>query len=111
MSPIVCACRIPIIIPIIRDCLSMRQIDNISIHKRKQSPMPAALNSFEARDIASHAHPQTNLRLHEEVGPLVIERGDGVFVVDKNGNRFLEGMAGLWCASLGFSERRLADAA
>ncbi|WP_076858369.1 aminotransferase [Bradyrhizobium mercantei] len=73
--------------------------------------MSVALNSFEARDIASHAHPQTNLRLHETIGPLVIERGDGVFVIDKDGNRFLEGMAGLWCAALGFSERRLAEAA
>ena len=30
---------------------------------------------------------------------------------DDEGRRYLEGMAGLWCASLGFSERRLADAA
>jgi 4-aminobutyrate--pyruvate transaminase len=68
-------------------------------------------NSFEARDIASHVHPQTNLRFHERVGPLVIERGDGAFVIDNHGNRFLEGNAGLWCAALGFSEKRLADAA
>jgi 4-aminobutyrate--pyruvate transaminase len=44
-------------------------------------------------------------------GPLVIARGDGVYVIDEQGRRYLEGMAGLWCASLGFSERRLADAA
>lgn len=73
--------------------------------------MSILANSFEARDIASHAHPQTNLRLHEKIGPLVIERGEGVFVIDKSGNRFLEGMAGLWCAALGFNEKRLADAA
>ena len=44
-------------------------------------------------------------------GPLVITRGEGVYVYDDEGRRYLEGMAGLWCASLGFSERRLADAA
>ena len=44
-------------------------------------------------------------------GPLVIVRGEGVYVYDDEGQRYLEGMAGLWCASLGFSERRLADAA
>jgi 4-aminobutyrate--pyruvate transaminase len=41
----------------------------------------------------------------------VITRGEGVYVYDDEGRRYIEGMAGLWCASLGFSERRLADAA
>lgn len=63
------------------------------------------------RDIATSIHPYTNLKLHETEGPLVITEGDGVFVHDENGNRYLEGLAGLWCASLGFSERRLAEAA
>lgn len=73
--------------------------------------MLTAANSIEARDVASHAHPQTNLRLHEAIGPLVIERGDGAFVVDVDGKRYLEGMAGLWCVGLGFSEQRLAEVA
>ncbi len=62
-------------------------------------------------DIAHHLHPYTQLRQLEREGPLVIVQGDGVHVVDEHGNRYLEGMAGLWCASLGFSEGRLADAA
>jgi 4-aminobutyrate--pyruvate transaminase len=73
--------------------------------------MAADLNSPFARDVAHHLHQQTNLRLHEAEGPLLIERGEGVHVVDSDGNRLIEGMAGLWCASLGFSEKRLADAA
>ena len=68
-------------------------------------------NSARDRDIEGHMHPQTDARLHEEVGPMVIQKGDGIYVIDSEGNRFIEGMAGLWCASLGFSERRLADAA
>jgi 4-aminobutyrate--pyruvate transaminase len=63
------------------------------------------------RDLAFHLHPSTNLRLVQREGPLVITRGEGVYVYDDEGRRYLEGMAGLWCASLGFSERRLADAA
>ena len=70
-----------------------------------------AANSAQARDIAYQAHPQTNLRLHQTEGPLVVERGEGAYVFDDTGRRYLEGMAGLWCASLGFSERRLAEAA
>ena len=63
------------------------------------------------RDIATSIHPYTNLKAHETEGPLVITEGDGVFVRDENGKSYLEGLAGLWCASLGFSERRLAEAA
>ena len=72
---------------------------------------PHGVNSFAARDIASVLHPYTNLELHEKIGPLVITGGDGVHVIDDAGNRYIEAMAGLWCASLGFSERRLAEAA
>ena len=62
-------------------------------------------------DIAHHLHPYTQLRQLERDGPLVIVKGDGVHVFDEHGNRYLEAMAGLWCASLGFSEPRLAAAA
>ena len=62
-------------------------------------------------DIAHHLHPYTQLRQLEREGPLVIVRGEGVHVFDEHGNRYLEGMAGLWCASLGFSEARLVAAA
>src|SRR5512144_1606211 len=63
------------------------------------------------RDLRYHLHPATNLRQLQTDGPLVITRGEGVYVFDDEGRRYLEGMAGLWCASLGFSERRLAEAA
>ena len=63
------------------------------------------------RDLAFHLHPSTNLRQLQREGPLVITRGEGVYVYDDQGERYLEGMSGLWCASLGFSEERLATAA
>ena len=63
-----------------------------------------------AADIAAHFHSFTNLATHPEVGPLVITKGDGVFVEDDRGNRYLEAVSALWCASLGFSNERLAKA-
>ncbi len=71
----------------------------------------ASLTLAARRDLAYHLHPSSNLRTVQTEGPLVITRGEGVYVFDEHGNRYLEGMAGLWCASLGFSERRLAEAA
>ena len=66
--------------------------------------------SNTAHDIAAHLHPFTNLATHPQVGPLVIERGDGIYVEDDQGRRYLEAMSGLWCAALGFSNQRLAQA-
>ena len=68
-------------------------------------------NSLRARDIASLVHQQTDLDHHSREGAVTIARGDGVRVWDTEGREYIEAMAGLWCASLGFSERRLADAA
>jgi 4-aminobutyrate---pyruvate transaminase len=68
-------------------------------------------NSLASRDIAYHLHPYTNLAAHRETGPLVIMRGHGVMVEDDRGKSYIEGVSGLWCASLGFSEPRLVDAA
>jgi 4-aminobutyrate--pyruvate transaminase len=72
--------------------------------------MTLTANSYAAKDAAYHAHAQTNWRAHEENGALVMERGDGVFVYDETGKEYIEGMSGLWCASLGFSNQRLIDA-
>lgn len=68
-------------------------------------------NSARARDIAYSIHSYTNLKALEAEGSLVITRGEGIYVYDDEGNRYIEGLAGLWNASLGFSENRLIDAA
>lgn len=67
--------------------------------------------SYTARDIAHSIHPYTHLKRHLTAGPLVITRGEGIQVFDEDGNAYIEGMAGLWCAALGFNNDRLARAA
>ncbi len=69
------------------------------------------MNSLSARDIATLVHQQTDLDRHSREGGVLIARGEGCRVWDTDGREYIEAMAGLWCASLGFSERRLADAA
>jgi 4-aminobutyrate---pyruvate transaminase len=73
--------------------------------------MDAQPNSPEARDIRYHLHSYTNARKHQETGPLIIEKGEGIYVEDSNGNRYIEAMAGLWSVAVGFSEPRLVEAA
>lgn len=68
-------------------------------------------NSLQARDIAYHFHPYTNARRHERVGPMVIDRGSGIYVYDDQGREYIEAMAGLWSVGVGFGEDRLVQAA
>ena len=68
-------------------------------------------NSLAARDIAYYFHPATNARRHEQVGPMMIERGEGVRVWDDSGKEYIEGLAGLWSVAVGFGEPRLVKAA
>ena len=68
-------------------------------------------NSLASRDVASLLHPYTNLRMHQKKGPMIIVGGRGVHVYDDQGKEYIEGLAGLWCVSLGFSEPRLVEAA
>ena len=73
-------------------------------------PRPSNRTTAE-RDVDSVLHPYTNLVRHQEVGPLVITHGRGVSVFDEQGRDYIEGLAGLWCTSLGWGEERLVAAA
>jgi 4-aminobutyrate--pyruvate transaminase len=53
-------------------------------------------------------YPTTNLTATEQ---LVIERGEGVYVYDSNGKQYLEGLAGLWCTSLGYGNEEIIETA
>src|SRR5580658_2809182 len=74
-------------------------------------PPPFGANSNAARDVANVLHPYTDLKTHLEVGPVVVSHGKGVRVWDDTGKQYIEGVAGLWCAALGFDNERLVQAA
>ncbi|WP_298951877.1 aminotransferase [uncultured Methylobacterium sp.] len=69
------------------------------------------LSNLATRDVETLIHPYTNLAAFREAGPLVLERGHGVWVYDTDGRPYLEGMAGLWCTALGYSNDELVEAA
>jgi 4-aminobutyrate--pyruvate transaminase len=72
--------------------------------------MPS-LSNLATRDVETLVHPYINLAAFRENGPLIIERGQGVYVYDTDGKPYLEGMAGLWCTSLGYGNEELVEAA
>ena len=69
------------------------------------------LSNTQARDVQSVLHPYTNLVKLRETGPLVFERGKGVRIYDEHGRDYIEAMAGLWCAALGWGEEALVEVA
>src|SRR5246500_3948268 len=71
----------------------------------------AALSNLAVRDIETMLHPYTNLAAFRDAGPLVIERAKGIHVYDADGKEYIEGMAGLWCTSLGYGNEELVEAA
>lgn len=73
--------------------------------------MTALPNSAQARDIEYYFHPVTNARRHEQVGPMIISKGKGMYVYDDSGKEYIEAMGGLWSVAVGFGEERLVKAA
>lgn len=69
------------------------------------------LSNLAVRDLETLVHPYTNLAALRETGPLILERGKGVFVYDTEGKAYIEGMAGLWCTALGYGNEELVEAA
>jgi 4-aminobutyrate---pyruvate transaminase len=73
--------------------------------------MQQQLTNLQVRDIETVLHPTTNLASHRTIGPLILDRAEGVYVWDTQGKKYIEGMAGLWCTGLGYGNRELIDAA
>ena len=53
-------------------------------------------------------YPTTNFKAIEQ---LTVERGEGCYVWDNKGNRYIEGLAGLWCTALGYGNQEVIQAA
>lgn len=73
--------------------------------------MSPPLSNLQTRDLDSVLHPYTALHKIRETGPIIMSHGKGVFVYDTQGNEYIEGMSGLWCAGLGFGDEELVEAA
>jgi 4-aminobutyrate--pyruvate transaminase len=69
------------------------------------------MTDLEALDLKRLFHPNTNLAAHHKNGPLVLARGEGIYVWDEQGKQYIEGMAGLWCTTLGYGDEELAKTA
>jgi len=68
-------------------------------------------HELQALDAAHHMHPFSTQEVLAKRGARVITRADGVWITDSDGNRIIDGMAGLWCVNVGYGRDRLANVA
>jgi putrescine aminotransferase len=73
------------------------------------SQLPTA--ELQALDAAHHMHPFSTQEKLAARGARVITRGEGCWLTDSDGNRILDGMAGLWCMNIGYGRTEMADVA
>jgi len=66
---------------------------------------------WQQQDAAHYLHPFTDFKSLGAKGSRIIERADGIYLWDSEGNRILDGMAGLWCVAMGYGRKELIDAA
>ena len=73
----------------------------------------ASYNTQQLQDIDGqhHIHPFTDHKALMEKGTRIITHADGVYLWDSEGNKILDGMAGLWCVNVGYGRQELVDAA
>jgi 4-aminobutyrate aminotransferase-like enzyme len=61
-------------------------------------------------DVAHFVHPFTHFDSFKEGGSLIVTEGKGASVFDANGKRYLDGIGGLWCMSIGFGDEEMVAA-
>ena len=74
------------------------------------------LSSIGTRDLQSidsefHLHPFTDTKHLKDVGSRIVTDADGIYIWDSDGNKIIDGMAGLWCVNIGYGRKELIEAA
>lgn len=58
-----------------------------------------------------HAMSRVNPGSGQASPTMMVEEGSGAWISDTGGNRYLDGMSGLWCVNVGYGREELAKAA
>ena len=62
------------------------------------------------KDKAHFLHPWTHFDSFNADGALVVDRGEGSYIYDVDGKRYLDAVGGLWCTNIGLGREEMADA-
>ena len=77
----------------------------------KQSAPATSTKELQDLDRQHYLHPFTDHKELGQKGSRIIQRADGIYIYDTDGNKILDGMSGLWCVNIGYGRKELCDAA
>lgn len=72
--------------------------------------MNAITKSLREIDKSHHLHPFTDLSAYSKTGGKIISKAEHIYIYDSEGTKLLDGMSGLWCCNLGYSQPSIAEA-
>ncbi|BEV71001.1 MULTISPECIES: aspartate aminotransferase family protein [unclassified Paludibacterium] len=67
--------------------------------------------TLRQQDAAHHLHPFSDMQSLNQQGARVITHADGIYLWDSEGNKIMDGMAGLWCVNIGYGRKDLPEVA
>ncbi|SUZ90350.1 uncharacterized protein METZ01_LOCUS43204 [marine metagenome] len=62
------------------------------------------------QDLDHYIHPWTDFSTFKEEGSLIMAESEGAYVIDSEGNRYIDGIGGLWCVNIGYANEEMAQA-
>jgi len=65
---------------------------------------------LQALDKSHHLHPFTDLHSYAKSGGRIISQAERIYIRDSDGHQILDGMSGLWCCNLGYSQPKIVSA-
>jgi putrescine aminotransferase len=57
-----------------------------------------------------HLHPFTDLERYAKTGGRIVSQAEHIYIHDSDGNKILDGMSGLWCCNLGYTQPEIITA-
>ena len=68
------------------------------------------MKSWSERDLEYIWHPCSQMKDYEDLPPIVVDRGEGIFLYDVDGNRYIDVISSWWCNLLGHCNPRINEA-
>jgi len=72
--------------------------------------MNANTTALRQMDQSHHLHPFTDFHEYAQHGGRIVSKAEHIYITDSEGHQMLDGMSGLWCCNLGYSQQGIIDA-
>jgi adenosylmethionine-8-amino-7-oxononanoate aminotransferase len=67
-------------------------------------------NTIRQQDLDHHFHPFTDFSTFKNAGSMIVTEAKGAYIFDIEGQKYLDGIGGLWCVNIGYGREEMAEA-